>query len=227
MAKLHCRKSAGKTFIHAAACLWGESSDVLLTVLYRTVSPCTRVSPFLAFEARSRFLCFWALEIHRCSLILISLKLSLQYFVDCEVTMMQDGALLIIDMAVEGSVLFVYERKNPHLMWLHGFLIKYSQILFEIFEYLDWNRWYWPLHLFRECVLNSFTLSGLVFFRFCQSVYLLYDLFDSVTTLPHHIVKMVEVLHFAEVTWVWVWTRGFMPIIPGGWGCFVFFTWPV
>lgn len=50
--------------------------------------------------------------------------------------MMQDGALLV-DMAVEGSVLFVYECKNPHLMWLHGFLIKYSQLLFEIFEYLD------------------------------------------------------------------------------------------
>lgn len=50
-------------------------------------------------------------------------------------------------------------------------------------------------------LIHSFTtLSGLVFFRFCQSVYLLYDLFDSVTTLPHHIVKMVEVLHFAEVT---------------------------
>lgn len=76
---------------------------------------------------------------------LFSWLLSVQYFVDCEVTMMQRG-MLLIDTAVSfmwrdlfSFWYIVYLCKSLNLMLLHGNLIRYIQIpipnfLFGIFE---------------------------------------------------------------------------------------------
>lgn len=70
-------------------------SEVRVVMFFKGQCPrCSRVSRFRAFKARMQFFCSERCEISTFSLLFISLKLSVQYFADCEVTMMRRRMLL-------------------------------------------------------------------------------------------------------------------------------------
>lgn len=61
-----------------------------------------------------------------------------------------------------------------------------------------------------------------------NSVYAIWNILILSELYPRYNVEMAEVLHFAEVTRVWVWTDCFTAAFPDVWSCgIVFFTWPV